>query len=157
MKNKMRNSVMRMTLIMALSLALVACGKKAEAPAETTTVETEVADVAEDTSAGITDDAATEEGTLSFTLEVVDGDGNTTNFTINTTKATVGEALLDEGLIEGEESEYGLYVKTVNGVTADYDVDQTYWAFYIDGEYASTGVDQTDVVDGSTYSFKVEK
>lgn len=157
MKNKMRNSVMRMALIMALSLALVACGKKAEAPVETTTVETEVADVAEDTSAEITDDAATEEGTLSFTLEVVDGDGNTTNFTINTTKATVGEALLDEGLIEGEESEYGLYVKTVNGVTADYDVDQTYWAFYIDGEYASTGVDQTDVVDGSTYSFKVEK
>lgn len=157
MKNKMRNSVMRMALIMALSLALVACGKKAEAPVETTTVETEVADVAEDTSAETTDDAATEEGTLSFTLEVVDGDGNTTNFTINTTKATVGEALLDEGLIEGEESEYGLYVKTVNGVTADYDVDQTYWAFYIDGEYASTGVDQTDVVDGSTYSFKVEK
>lgn len=157
MKNKMRNSVMRMVLIMALSLVLVACGKKAEAPAETTTVETEVADVAEDTSAETTDDAATEEGTLSFTLEVVDGDGNTTNFTINTTKATVGEALLDEGLIEGEESEYGLYVKTVNGITADYDVDQTYWAFYIDGEYASTGVDQTDVVDGSTYSFKVEK
>lgn len=157
MKNKMRNSVMRMALIMALSLVLVACGKKTEAPAETTTVETEVADVAEDTSAETTDDAATEEGTLSFTLEVVDGDGNTTNFTINTTKATVGEALLDEGLIEGEESEYGLYVKTVNGVTADYDVDQTYWAFYIDGEYASTGVDQTDVVDGSTYSFKVEK
>lgn len=157
MKNKMRNSVMRMALIMALSLVLVACGKKAEAPAETTTVETEVADVAEDTSAETTDDAATEEGTLSFTLEVVDGDGNTTNFTINTTKATVGEALLDEGLIEGEESEYGLYVKTVNGVTADYDVDQTYWAFYIDGEYASTGVDQTNVVDGSTYSFKVEK
>ncbi|MCQ2549229.1 MAG: DUF4430 domain-containing protein [Lachnospiraceae bacterium] len=157
MKNKMRNSVMRMVLIMALSLALVACGKKAEAPAETTTAETEVADIAEDTSAETTDDAATEEGTLSFILEVVDGDGNTTNFTINTTKATVGEALLDEGLIEGEEGEYGLYVKTVNGVTADYDVDQTYWAFYIDGEYASTGVDQTDVVDGSTYSFKVEK
>lgn len=157
MKNKMRSSVMRMVLIMALSLLLVACGKKAEAPVETTTAETEVAEVAEDTSAETTDDAATEEGTLSFTLEVVDGDGKTTNFTINTTKATVGEALLDEGLIEGEESEYGLYVKTVNGVTADYDVDQTYWAFYIDGEYASTGVDQTDVVDGSTYSFKVEK
>ena len=56
-----------------------------------------------------------------------------------------------------EEGDYGLYVKTVNGVTADYDVDQTYWAFYINGEYASTGVDATSVTAGDTYSFKVEK
>ena len=59
-------------------------------------------------------------------------------------------------LIEGETTEYGLYVKTVNGVTADYDVDQTYWAFYINGEYAMTGVDATDVEAGQTYEFRVE-
>ena len=60
-------------------------------------------------------------------------------------------------LIAGDESEYGLYVKQVNGITADYDVDQTYWAFYINGEMAMTGVDTTDVEAGATYSFKVEK
>ncbi len=60
-------------------------------------------------------------------------------------------------LIEGEEGEYGLYVKTVNGITADYDEDGTYWAFYINGEYAQTGVDATPVAEGETYSFKVEK
>lgn len=97
------------------------------------------------------------EGKMQFAFEVVDGDGNVTNFIINTDKKTVGEALVDIGLISGEDSEFGLYVKTVNGITADYDVDKTYWAFYVDGEYASAGVDQTDVTDGSTYSFKVEK
>ncbi len=65
--------------------------------------------------------------------------------------------MLELNLIAGDDSEYGLYVKTVNGITADYDVDQTYWAFYIDGEYAMTGVDTTDITPGVAYSFKVEK
>ena len=52
--------------------------------------------------------------------------------------------------------DYGLYVKEVNGITADYDVDGTYWAFYINDEYASTGVDSTNITEGDNYSFKVE-
>ena len=60
------------------------------------------------------------------------------------------------GLGAGEDSEYGLYVKTVNGVTVDYDQDGKYWAFYVDGEYAATGVDSTDITAGATYTFKAE-
>lgn len=63
---------------------------------------------------------------------------------------------MELGLIAGEESEYGLYVKTVNGITADYDKDGVYWAFYINGEYAQTGVDSTKIAEGESYSFKVE-
>ena len=69
----------------------------------------------------------------------------------------VGDALLEEGLVEGEDGAYGLYVKKVNGILADYEVNQTYWAFYINGEYAMSGVDITPVEDGATYAFKVEK
>lgn len=96
------------------------------------------------------------EGSTEFTLTVVDKDGNETEFEIHTDKETVGEALLELELIAGDESEYGLYVKTVNGITADYDTDGVYWAFYINGEYASTGVDSTAVTEGDSYSFKVE-
>ncbi len=96
------------------------------------------------------------EGDTSFTFTVTDADGNESSYEIHTDKTTVGEALLELGLIDGEDSEYGLYVKTVNGITVDYDTDGKYWAFYIDGEYASTGVDSTDITEGSTYSFKVE-
>lgn len=97
------------------------------------------------------------EGNTEFVLTVTDGDGAESSFTIHTDKENVGDALTEIGIIAGEEGDYGLYVKTVNGVTADYDVDQTYWAFYINGEYASTGVDSTPVTAGDTYSFKVEK
>lgn len=132
-----------MILVLAVSFSLCACGSKQAAGGATAATE------AGSNVVGV--------GSVQFSLEVVDGEGNTELFTVNTDKKTVGEALLDCGLVAGEESEYGLYVKTVNGVTADYDVDKTYWAFYIDGEYAMTGVDQTDVTPGTTYSFKVEK
>ena len=95
--------------------------------------------------------------TAEFTFKVTDADGKETDFTISTDKKTVGEALLDKGLIAGDESEYGLYVKTVNGVTLDYDKDGMYWAFYINGEYAQTGVDSTDITAGAEYAFKAEK
>lgn len=96
------------------------------------------------------------EGQTKFNFTVVDKDGNETVFEIHTDKTTVGDALLELGLIAGEEGAYGLYVKTVNGITADYDVDQTYWAFYINGEYAMSGVDTTAVEADASYSFKVE-
>ena len=97
------------------------------------------------------------EGKTEFLFSVTDLDGKETSFKIHTDKKTVGEALLELNLISGDEGPYGLYVKTVNGITADYDVDQTYWAFYVNGAYASAGVDATDIEEGATYSFKVEK
>lgn len=78
-------------------------------------------------------------------------------FTINTDKATLGDALLEHGLIAGEESQYGLYVKVVNGITADYDVDQSYWAFYKNGEYMMTGVDSTTIANGEHYELVYTK
>lgn len=97
------------------------------------------------------------EGTNQFLFTVVDKDGNEANFEIHTDKEIVGDALLELDLIAGEDSEYGLFVKTVNGITADYNVDQTYWAFYVNGEYAISGVDTTAIEEGTTYTFKVEK
>lgn len=93
---------------------------------------------------------------VQFTFIVVDKEGKETSFDISTDKKTVGEALLEEGLIAGEEGEYGLYVKTVNGTTLDYEKDGMYWSFYVGDDYALTGVDQTDITAGATYSFKAE-
>ena len=105
----------------------------------------------------IEDGATIGEGDKSFVTEVVDADGNTVKFTVQTNEKTVGEALQKLGVIDGEEGDYGLYIKTVNGTTADFSKDNTYWAFYVDGEYAMTGADMTDVVDGTVYTFRVEK
>ena len=139
LKNKLFASVLCMVLIVAMALSMTACTNNGSEDAANTGSEVE------------------QTVEQSFTFEVVDKDGNVTTFDITTDKATVGEALLEEGLIKGEDGQYGLYVTEVNGIVADYNVDQTYWAFYVDGGYAASGVDMTDVVDGATYSFKVEK
>lgn len=97
------------------------------------------------------------EGKTQFLFTVVDKEGTQTTYQIHTDKEMVGEALLDLGLIEGENGEFGLYVKTVSGITADYEADGTYWAFYVNGEYAMSGVDSTTIEDGTAYMFKVEK
>ena len=97
------------------------------------------------------------EGATVFYFNVVDKDGNATKFEIHTDKTIVGDALLELGLIAGEEGPYGLYVKTVNGITADYETDGTYWAFYEGDDYGMTGVDLTEIKAGATYAFKVSK
>ena len=105
-------------------------------------------------------DSATEfigEGETSFEFTVTDKEGVETVFTVHTDKTTVGEALVDAKLIEGEQGDYGLYVKTVNGLTLDYETDGYYWSFYVNDEYAMTGVDTTEIKDVETYEFKAEK
>ena len=125
---------MKRTLSLLLALvmvfALTACGAKEEVPAA---------------------DA------VSFKVVVTDLEGNETAFEYTSSAASVGEALVAEGLIEGHETEYGLYIDTVNGITADWDADQTYWAFYINGEYATTGIDGTEIVADTTYGLTLTK
>ena len=96
------------------------------------------------------------EGVTVFTFSVTGTDGSEKTFEIHTDETTVGAALLKVGIIAGEESQYGLYVKTVDGVTLDYATDGKYWAFYVDGAYASSGVDSTEVKNGGVYAFKAE-
>lgn len=122
-------------LIAASALTLAGCGEK--------------------TPVGDTQSAV--ENTVSFTFRVVDLSGAETVFEIDTAEKTVGAALLAKNLIAGDPSEYGLYVKTVNGVTLDYAADNAYWALYIGESYAETGVDNTPITAGETYTFKAEK
>ena len=96
------------------------------------------------------------EGAKTTVVEVKVND-QAVKFTIHTDKDTVGAALLEHDLIAGEEGAYGLYVKVVNGITADYDVDQSYWSFYINGEYAMTGVDATTIDESAVYSLVYTK
>lgn len=96
-------------------------------------------------------------GDKEFTFICTDIDGVQQKQSVVTDAKTVGEALIEKDLISGEEGPYGLYVKSVCGITADFDTDGTYWAFYINGEYAMSGVEKTDIVDGATYELKIEK
>ena len=96
------------------------------------------------------------DGAKTLIVEVVAGD-NSVVFTVKTDKETVGEALLEHELITGDQGDYGLYIKSVNGIRADYDKDKAYWAFYEDGEYAIAGVDSTKIDEDVRYKLEYTK
>lgn len=160
MKQHFSRSLICLILVLLLAAAgLQGCAPKtpettapatATAASETTTAASEPSSLAEETPTELG------EGAKSFAFEVTDVDGSTKYYTVHTDAETVGEALVALGLIAGEDSEYGLYVKTVDGVTLDYDTDGKYWAFYVDGAYATAGVDSTAVTDGASYAFRAE-
>ncbi len=135
-----------MMLIAIMTCVSAGCGTDGDSQPQTKAQENEASDI-----------SVLGKGEKTFPFAVVDRDGNETDFEIHTDKETVGEALSELGMIEGEEGEYGIYVNTVNGITADYDADKTYWAFYVNGEYALSGVDSTVIEEGAEYAFKIEK
>ena len=161
---KLLSLILSTMLIVAMAFSMTACGDNNQEKPNTEgqsqaggTQQDSQEDEIQNGSENQTDTTVLGQGETVFGFVVVDKDGKETKFEIHTDKTTVGDALLEVKLIEGEDGPYGLYVKSVNGITADYDVDQTYWAFYINGEMAMTGVDATNVEAGATYSFKVEK
>ena len=103
------------------------------------------------------EDCALGQGDTQFELTVADAEGKEIVFDISTNQTTVGAALQELKLIEGEEGDYGLYIKSVNGLIADYDTTGTYWAFYVNGEYAMSGADTTTIEEGTAYALRVEK
>ncbi len=96
------------------------------------------------------------QGKTKFYFYATGLDGKTASFEISTDKALLGEALTEINMISGEQGDYGLYVKTVNGVFADADKGE-YWILYVGGESSMTGVDQVKITDSETYEFKIEK
>ena len=127
-------------LVLVMALSLVACGN--DTPTTSSSAPTSTNPSQEQPKVG-----------ADFTVTVTDLDGTKNTFTYHSEAKTVGEALLAEGLIAGDQSDWGLMVTTVNGITADWATENAYWAFYINGEYAQTGVDATELVDGATYAF----
>lgn len=143
---KLLSFLLCIVLTVATALLAVGCGSTNNEPTTDTAAQT--APTEKPTVLG--------EGEIVFYFNVVDQNNKVTPFEIHTDAITVGEALQALKLIDGEEGDYGLYVKTVNGITLDYKEDGMYWSFYIGEDCALTGVDQTTAADGETYAFKAE-
>ncbi len=90
------------------------------------------------------------EGEKTITVDVVLADGTTKSYEIKTTAEFLRGALEEKNLVAGTESEFGLYVLTVDGVTAD-DTKQEWWSFTKSGETLTTGIDTTTIIDGDHF------
>ncbi|MCI8889860.1 MAG: DUF4430 domain-containing protein [Eubacterium sp.] len=147
-RKKLSSCILCIVLIVAMALMTTGCNDNTKDPSSSS----------DETNASVQADGnVLGEGSKQFSLTVSDADGSQTEFEIHTDQETVGAALQELELIDGEEGQYGLYVTTVNGITVDYDKDGMYWAFYVNDEYAQTGVDATEIKEGDSYALKAEK
>ena len=136
MKKKI-NSAVCIFFMMSMVVCLTSCSKKVE-----NYNLWENATYKEDTDLG--------SGDKTIAVEVKAEEKSVT-FTIHTDKEMLGEALKEHNLISGEQGAYGMYVKVVNGIKADYDEDKHYWGLNINGESSMTGVDGVEIADGEHY------
>ena len=122
--SKMSKKIVAVLLAVMMVLSLAACGGKEEG----------------------------NPGDKDLTVTVVHGDGSSKEISVSTDAENLRDALEPEGIIAGEESEFGLFVKTVDGETADNALQQ-WWAVTKDGAMAETGVDSIVIADGESYEF----
>ena len=87
---------------------------------------------------------------VQVTLEILDKGGVSTEFTLDTTKTTLGDALLEAGYVSAEEHKGGLYT-AVCGFEADWSADEAWWQFSKDGEILSIGMNDAKLADGDHY------
>lgn len=135
--------IVSVVLVVLLCLGVSACSKT-----ETNVDLWKNATYTEDTELG--------DGAKTVLIEVAAEDKSVT-FTINSDKSILGDALAEHKLIEGEKGAYGLYVKKVNGIEADYDKNKAYWGINKNGEGLMTGVDGVKFKDGEHYEFVYTK
>ncbi|MGM9613931.1 MAG: DUF4430 domain-containing protein [Oscillospiraceae bacterium] len=94
------------------------------------------------------------EGVKEITVNVTHTDESTYTNTFETTAKYLAEALEPYDLLDGDETEYGLFVKTVDGEYAN-DAEGAYWMYDANGTMAEYGVDTQPIEDGDVYDFYI--
>jgi hypothetical protein len=135
MKKQILGRVLLLLLAVLMLCALTACADVDK------TGDWETAEYVRDTEFG--------KGAKTVTVKVV-ADGQELTFTLHTDKENLEDALVEHNLIDGDVDVYGMYIKKVNGIVADYDTDKTYWAITKSGE-DTLGAKSTIIADGDCY------
>ena len=93
------------------------------------------------------------EGEKAIVFQVTGHEG-TKNFDFRTNAETLGDALMEQKLIDAEEGPYGLWVTAIFGEKAD-DSKNQYWMFYKDGAELPAGISDTYIADGEHYEARI--
>lgn len=129
---KTTSKILTLIVVIAMVLSIAACGNKVDREGLW-----ENATYVKDTTVG--------EGEKTVKCDVVVGE-NSITITIKTDAATFGAALYENELVNDPS-----FFNVCNGITADWDKDQAYWAFYNGDDYMTVGVDQAAISGGEHY------
>lgn len=135
---KITTKILAVAMILVMALALMACD---HVGAEGKWVE-----------ATYRSDRSFGNGKTTIEVEVVVEEQSVT-FTVKTDKENLEDALLEHDLIDGDASQYGMYIKYVNGIRADYEKDGAWWNICKDGVALMTGASGESIGDGNHYEF----
>lgn len=91
-------------------------------------------------------------GSKTVTVNIDHLTGDDAAYTLTTDAEYLRAALEERELIGGVEGDYGLWVTTVDGETAD-ETQQQWWGYDVNGTMAEYGVDGQIVTDGDVYDF----
>lgn len=158
---KRTSKALLMAFVCSFSLVLTACGstdKETPSSANGSSV-VGAAESGENSlwdSALYKEDAEVGEGAHSVFIEVKIGERSVT-LTVKSDKDNLADMLIENKIVEGDTSEYGLYIKKVNGVTADYDADGAYWGLNKGGEPTAVGASAITIKDGEHYELVYTK
>ena len=95
-------------------------------------------------------------GEKHITISVVHSDSSKSTFSYDTDAEYLGEVLTEEGLAEGTEGPYGMFITTVDGETAD-DSKEQWWCITKGGEMVNTGADQTPIQDQDQFELTLKE
>ncbi len=96
------------------------------------------------------------EGSKTIAISITHKDGTVKELTLHTDAQYLLDAIqeYDKDLLQGEQGQYGLYIKTIDGYTC-VETAQEWWGYTKSGEYVETGVELTPIYDGDSYEFKL--
>ena len=90
-------------------------------------------------------------GTKHVTVTVTYDDGHTKDFTYDTEESYLGPLLRNQELVTGHEDAGSFFIDGVDGLVADYSVNESWWKVLENGEQVLVGVDEIALKDGGTY------
>lgn len=98
----------------------------------------------------VTNKPETTKGQKNIDVTIVYADKTTKVLDFETDAEFLGDVLFEEGLVNAEEYKAGYYT-VVDGIKADYNVDQSWWCVTKDGEMTMVGMNELALADGDKY------
>lgn len=95
-------------------------------------------------------------GEKEVTVVVVHGDQSEKTFTYQTDAEYLAEVILENNLVEGDEGQYGLFITSADGETAD-DSKQQWWCITKGGEQVNTSASEAVIADGDQYEITLKE
>lgn len=145
-------SIVALLMALVCAISFVACDNNAEDTEAETLAKGEVI-----AAGGLWKDATYRsditvgKGEKTIKLDVV-ADGKQITVTLKTDKATLGEAMYAEGLINDAS-----FFNVLNGIEASWEKDQAYWAFYQGDTMMPYGVNDQKINGGENFRFVYTK